>query len=113
MKQNKCIHHDMKMKKVKKWDLLNAAPERQSSQKQKSFLFLCCLGLLRAGLDLDWLLRLGHLLGLGRLAEEGLAPGVGPAAEVGLPAAEVGLPLKGFERTPKLVTPVSFETNRI
>ncbi len=31
-------------------------------------------------------------MGLGRLAEEGLAPGVGPAAEVGLPAAEVGLP---------------------
>ena len=58
-------------------------------QKQKLFLFLCCLDLLRPGLDLDWLLQLdlllGQLLVVGRLAEEGLAPGVGPAAEVGLP----------------------------
>ncbi len=62
----------------------------QSETEVISFPLLPCL--LRAGLDLDWLLRLGLLLGLGRLAEEGLAPGVGPAAEVGLPAAEVGLP---------------------
>ena len=82
------------MKNVKKWSLLNAAPERIVQSEIISF--PCCLVLLRAGLDLDWLLRLGlllgQLLGLGRLAEEGLAPGVGPAAEVGLPAAEVGLP---------------------
>ena len=75
---------------------MKAAPEKIVHQKQKSFLFLYCLGLLRAGLDLDWLLRLGlllgQLLGLGQLAEEGLAPGVGPAAEVGLSAAKVGLP---------------------
>ena len=50
----------------------------------------------RTGLDLDWLLQLdlllGQLLVLDLLAEEGLAPGVGPAAGVGLPAAEVRLP---------------------
>ncbi len=71
--------------------------KRQSNQKQKSFLFLCCLDLLRPGLDLDWLLQLDllldQLLVLGLLAEEWLAPGVGPAAEVGLPR-EAG-PLAG------------------
>ena len=77
--------------------MLNAASEKIVQQKQKSFLFLCCLDLLRPGLDLDWLLQpdllLDQLLDLDLLAEEGLAPGVGlPAAEVGLPAAEVGLP---------------------
>ncbi len=69
--------------------------KEQSHQKQKSFLFLCCLVLLfRAGLVLDWLLQLDLLLGqlLDLLAGEELAPGVGLAAGVGLPAAEVGLP---------------------
>ena len=82
------------MKNVKKRDLLNAAPEK--IVQSEIIFFLCCLVLLRAGLDLDWLLQLDllldQLLVLGLLAEEGLAPGVGPAAEVGLPAAEVGLP---------------------
>ncbi len=68
--------------------------KEQSNQKQKSFLFLCCLVLLKAELDLDWLLQLDLLLGqlLDLLAEEVLAPGVGLAAGLGLPAAEVGLP---------------------
>ncbi len=77
-------------------NLMDAAPEKIVQSETEIFLFLCFLDLLRPGLDLDWLLRLdlllGQLLGLGRLAEEGTAPGVGPAAEVGLPAAEVGLP---------------------
>ncbi len=74
-------------------NLLDAAPEKIVQSETETFLFLCFLDLLRPGLDLDWLLRLDLLLGLGRLAEEELAPGVGlPAAEVGLPVAEVGLP---------------------
>ncbi len=72
--------------------------QRQKEQSnQKSFLFLCCLDLLRPGLELDWLLQLDLLLGqlLDLLAEEDLAPGVGlPAAEVGLPR-EAG-PLSGL-----------------
>ena len=77
--------------------MLNAAPEKivQSETEVISFPLLPCSSF-RAGLDLDWLLQLdlllGQLLGLGRLAEEGLAPGVEPAAEVGLPVSEVGLP---------------------
>ncbi len=78
-------------------NLLDAAPEKIVQSEAETFLFLCFLDLLRPGPDLDWLLRLdlllGQLLGLGQLAEEELAPGVGlPAAEVGLPVAEVGLP---------------------
>ncbi len=96
VKQNECIHHDIKNENVKKWNLLDAAPEKIVQSETEIFLFLCFLDLLRPGLDLDWLLQLdlllGQLLGLGQLAEEELAPGVGPAAEVGLPAAEVGLP---------------------
>ena len=75
--------------------LLNAAPEK--IVQSEIIYFPCCLVLLRAGLDLDWLLQLDllldQLLVLGLLAEEGLAPGVGPAAEVGLPL-EAG-PLAG------------------
>ena len=75
---------------------MNAAPEKIVHQKQKSFLFLFALIFSRTGLDLDWLLQLDllldQLLDLDLLAEEGLAPGVGPAAGVGLPAAEVRLP---------------------
>ena len=75
---------------------MNAAPEKIVHQKQKSFLFLFFFALIffRTGLDLDWLLQLDLLLGQlpDLLAEEGLAPGVGPAAGVGLPAAEVRLP---------------------
>ncbi len=84
------------MKNVKKWSLLNAAPEKIVQSEIISF--PCCLVLLRAGLDLDWPLQLDllldQLLVLGLRAEGGLAPGVGPAAEVGLPAAEAG-PLAG------------------
>jgi hypothetical protein len=92
VKQNKCIHHDMKNEKCQKTGVAECSARKDSPVRNRSH----CLGLLRPGLDLDWLLQLdlllGQLLGLGRLAEEGLAPGVGPAAEVGLPAAEVGLP---------------------
>ncbi len=88
----------MKNEKIQQMkNLLNAAPEKivQSGTEVISFPLLPCSSF-RAGLDLDWLLQLdpllGQLLGLGLLAKEGLAPGVGPAAGVGLPAAEVGLP---------------------
>ena len=81
----------MKNEKYQKMKLLNAAPEKIVQSEIISF--PCCLVLLRAGLDLDWLLQLDLLLGqlLDLLAEEGLAPGVGlPAAEVSLPG-EAGL----------------------
>ena len=65
-------------------------------RNRNHFFSFVALFFFRAGLDLDWPLQLdlllGQLLVLGLLAEEGLAPGEGPAAEVGLPAAEVGLP---------------------
>ena len=84
----------MKNEKCQKMGFAECSARKDSPVRNHSF--PCCLVLLRAGLDLDWLLQLDllldQLLVLGRLAEEGLAPGVGPAAEVGLPAAEVGLP---------------------
>jgi hypothetical protein len=41
------------------------------SRNRELFLFLCCLGLLWAGLDLGWVLWLGRLLELCRLLEWG------------------------------------------
>ena len=71
----------------------SARKDSPSETEVISFPFVA-LFFFRTGLDLDWLLQLGLLLGqlLDLLAEEGLAPGVGPAAGVGLPAAEVRLP---------------------
>ena len=71
----------------------SARKDSPSETEVISFPFVALI-FFRTGLDLDWLLQLGLLLGqlLDLLAEEGLAPGVGPAAGVGLPAAEVRLP---------------------
>ena len=71
----------------------SARKDSPSETEVISFPFVALI-FFRTGLDLDWLLQLGLLLGqlLDLLAEEGLAPGVGPAAGVGLAAAEVGLP---------------------
>ena len=70
----------------------SARKDSPSETEVISFPFVA-LFFFRTGLDLDWLLQLDLLLGqlLDLLAEEGLAPGVGPAAGVGLPAAEVRL----------------------
>ena len=73
----------------------SARKDSPSETEVISFPFVA-LFFFRTGLDLDWLLQLDllldQLLDLDLLAEEGLAPGVGPAAGVGLPAAEVRLP---------------------
>ena len=95
VKQIKCIHHDMKNEKCQKMKSGESSARKDSPSETEviSFPLLPCSSF-RAGLDLGWLLQLDLLLGqpLDLLAEEGLAPGVGPAAGVGLPAAEVGLP---------------------
>ena len=85
MKNEKC----QKMKAVE----CSARKDSPSETEVISFPFVA-LFFFRTGLDLDWLLQLDLLLGQlpGLLAEEGLAPGVGPAAGAGPPAAEVRLP---------------------
>ena len=87
----------MKNEKCQKMKAVECSARKDSPVRNRSHFFsFFALIFSRTGLDLDWLLQLdlllGQLLVLGLLAEEGLAPGVGPAAEVGLPAAEVGLP---------------------
>ena len=74
----------------------SARKDSPSETEVISFPFVA-LFFFRTGLDLDWLLQLDLLLGqlLDLLAEEGLAPGVGPAAGVGPPAAGVGPPAAG------------------
>ena len=74
----------------------SARKDSPSETEVISFPFVALI-FFRTGLDLDWLLQLGLLLGqlLDLLAEEGLAPGVGPAAGVGPPAAGVGPPAAG------------------
>ncbi len=74
----------------------SARKDSPSGTEVISFPFVALI-FFRTGLDLGWLLQLGLLLGqlLDLLAEEGLAPGVGPAAGVGPPAAGVGPPAAG------------------
>ena len=74
----------------------SARKDSPSETEVISFPFVALI-FFRTGLDLDWLLQLDLLLGQlpGLLAEEGLAPGVGPAAGVGPPAAGVGPPAAG------------------
>ena len=96
MKQNKCIHHDMKNEKCQQMRFAECSARKDSPIRNRNHFFsFVALFFFRTGLDLDWLLQLDLLLGqlLDLLAGEGLAPGVGPpAAEVRLPAAEVRLP---------------------